>query len=496
MLKSHRDIFLRAVLIGAALLCVRLISSDFAPGTKTTEQPYLLFMGTLVFAGMVWFSFLPLIKKMPAEAITGRLILIIFTVGLAARALFFGSTPIYEDDWNRYLWDGYVAANHENPYIYSPENIRLAGRESSAADAQDIPDSLKKLVELSTQNGDFVQRINSPQYTTIYPPIAVAVFTLSAYIGPLNLDVLRIFFWLSEALTLFLMMKALTAYGRSPLWMTLYALNPLIIYAAMNAAHMDVLLLPALLGVMLLIKTRPFISAALLALAAAIKIWPLLLAPIYYRHWLKQPLVYVGAAALTGILSLILLWPLLSALGEASGTSAYAATWQRSTYLYPLIDEFIGKLTGYWSTPARLLIAAICIGLSLWLGFRPVIHQWRREKLIDNMPLHLLLVTFVFYLLSPTGFPWYVIWLFAFIPFAPRDSVAMLTVLLPIYYVRYALGEQNIYSVYTDWLVPLQFSIPLGLFLLELSRGEWRADYRYAPPAFAKAPPESHSHAL
>ena len=405
----------------------------------------------------------------------GQLLLIIFTLGLAARALFFGSTPIYEDDWNRYLWDGFVAAHHENPYKHSPENIYLLGASAEQLPAQEIPESLHKLSRLSEENGDFVRRINSPQYTTIYPPAAVAVFTAAAYIGPLNLDVLRIFFWLSEALTLFLMMKALTVYGRSPLWMTLYALNPLIIYAGMNAAHMDILLLPALLGALIAIKTRPFVSAVLLSIAAAIKIWPLLLAPIYYRHWLKRPAIYVGAALMIALLSLLFLWPLLAALGEESGTSAYAATWQRSTYLYPLIDEFIGKLTGYWSTPARLLIAASCIGLSLWLGFKPLHGQWSREKLIDSLPLHLLLVTFIFFLLSPTGFPWYLIWLFAFLPFAPRYSAAMLTVLLPIYYVRYALGELNIYAVYTDWLVPLQFSIPLGLLLLELTRGDWRA---------------------
>lgn len=481
MLKSHRDIYVRAALIGAALLCVRLISGDFGPGSHTANQPYLLFVGALIFAGAVWFSFLPLIKKMQTKAVNGRLLLIIFTLGLAARALFFGSTPIYEDDWNRYLWDGYVAAQNENPYIHSPENIRLAGAASAQSLSQDIPESLQKLSRLSQQNGDFARRINSPQYTTIYPPVAVAVFTAAAYIGPLNLDVLRIVFWLCEALTLFLMMKALTAYGRSPLWMTLYALNPLIIYAGMNAAHMDVLLLPALLGALITIKSRPFISAVLLSLAAAIKIWPLLLAPLYYRHWIRRPAIYIGAALMIAALSLLLLWPLLSALGEASGTSAYAATWQRSTYLYPLIDEFIGKLTGYWSAPARLLIAAICIGLSLWLGFKPVINQWSRDKLIDNLPRHLLLVTLVFFLLSPTGFPWYLIWLFAFLPFAPRYSAAMLTVLLPIYYVRYALGEQNIYAVYTDWLVPLQFAIPLGLLLLELTRGEWRAGFAFAP---------------
>jgi len=96
---------------------------------------------------------------------------------------------------------------------------------------------------------------------------------------------------------------------------------------------------------------------------------------------------------------------------------------------------------------------------------------------MEALPKHLLLLTFIFFLLSPTGFPWYLIWLFAFFPFAPRYSVAVLTVMLPIYYLRYAIGEQNNYILFTDWLVPLQFGVPIGLLLLELSRGCWKESY-------------------
>ena len=469
MINIDRAIYLRAALVGAALLCVRLISTDFARGTTTEQHPYLIFVGALMLGGCIWASLIPLIKLTVLPNATGRLILIIFAIGLGFRALFFGSTPIYEDDWNRYLWDGYTAVQGINPYFYSPEQIQYAPAGSD--------DDLSKLSQLSANNGNFVTRINSPEYTTIYPPLAIAVFALASVIDPLNLDVLRVLFWLSEALTMFLMVKALSVFGRSPLWMVLYALNPLIIYAGINAAHMDVLLLPFLLACLILIKTRPCWASVALSCAAAVKIWPLLLAPVLFRSWLTRPKTYIASAIFTAGLSLALLIPLLLALGGASGTTAYAASWQRNTYLFPLIDQAIGLTTGRWSTSARIVIALLCIGLSLWLGLKPLLNRHHPPALLNALPQHLLLLTLVFFLLSPTGFPWYLIWLFAFFPFAPHYSVAALTVMLPIYYLRYAIGEQYNYILFTDWLIPLQFGVPIGLLLLELSRGYWKDSY-------------------
>lgn len=469
MLSLNKSIYMRAALIGAALLYVRFISPEFARGTSATDHPYIGFVFALMIAGGIWISFIPLLKRRLVRAAPRRLLLIIFALALTFRALFFGSTPIYEDDWNRYLWDGYVTTQSINPYIYSPDDVLAASPEGA--------EDLARLSRLSRNNGDYAALVNSGEFTTIYPPAAMAVFTLAALIDPLNLDVLRVLLWLSEALTLFLMVKALTIFGRSPIWMALYAFNPLVIYAGMNAAHMDVLLLPLLLTCLITIKARPYLAAIALSFAAAVKIWPLLLAPILFRSWLRHPRTYISAAALVAALSFLLLLPLLLALGEASGTTAYASSWQRSTYLFPLIDQAIGLMTGHWSTAARLLIAAACIGLSLWLGFKPVLGGKSKAELLRGLPVHLLLLTFVFFTLSPTGFPWYLIWLLAFFPFAPYYSVAAFTVLLPLYYVRYVLGTKGIYLIYTDWLVPLQFGVPIGLFMLELTRGHWKDTY-------------------
>lgn len=479
--------FLSAVPIGTALFCLRLISPEFVRGTAATEHPVAVLLAAMLIAGVVWLALIPLIKKITASPSDKIYIprLLGFTVicGLAFRAMFFGSTPIYEDDWNRYLWDGAAVVQGINPYLYSPQQViqtpfyptqeEFLKAQPSKKYASQAEADLAALSQFSANNNFFVVRINSPAVTTIYPPVAMSVFAAAARIDFLNLDVLRVFFWLTEALTLFLMIKALDLYGRSPLWSALYALNPLIIYSGMNAAHMDVILLPFLLLVLLWVKRRPVLAAMALSGAAAVKLWPLLLAPIIFRSYIRQPVKLIGLALLTAGLSAALLAPMLLAIDGSSGTGAYAATWQRNTYLFPLIDEAIGRMSGFWGTPARLFIAAFCAGLSLWLAFMPIFKNKSETQLYESLPLHLLLLTFVFFLLSPTGFPWYIIWLFAFFPFVPRYSVGLLTVLLAIYYGRYYLGETNNYGLFTDWLIPFQFGLPLLLFLLELTRGHW-----------------------
>ena len=72
--------------------------------------------------------------------------------------MFVGSTPIYEDDWNRYLWDGAVTVEGYNPYEYAPEVTFVVGPEA--------PQDVKDLQALSGANGGITGRINNPHLTT------------------------------------------------------------------------------------------------------------------------------------------------------------------------------------------------------------------------------------------------------------------------------------------------------------------------------------------
>jgi len=208
---TKNRIFILTAIIGVALIYIRVLAGDFVLGTTTVEHPYIQFSAALIFAGLIALLMIPVLKS---SALTKRNLFLLMGVGLLYRALFMGSVPIYEDDWNRYLWDGLVTVEGSNPYDYSPVEI-IEGAQSDNPEVQD----LHRLSNRDLYEGrNITRRINHPRLRTIYPPVAQAVFTIAAYIGPLNLDVLRSVYLLVECLTFFLLIKTLQAYGRDAKW--------------------------------------------------------------------------------------------------------------------------------------------------------------------------------------------------------------------------------------------------------------------------------------
>lgn len=504
-----------AALIGVALFYIRHLSFSFPLGTTTSDHPYIAFTATLMIANLIWAGLIYVVKKWvrseppsdralplgnthatsPLSAQSAqwrpqlwkpRLRLWLWGLlgfSLALRAMFLGSVPIYEDDWNRYLWDGASIVQGVNPYKYSPDEIlaQVADEQIIEEQKRISPEESEKLLALSDDGYAILNRINNSRLTTIYPPSAQVGFAVAAFIKPLDIDGLRLVFLAIEVLTLFLMIKALSLYGRSPLWVLIYAFNPLLIYSAFNVVHMDIMLPPFIMAALILVKRNPLWAALAIAGAAAVKVWPLILAPIFYRNWTHRPRIYIAAAALVSVTSLILFWPMLTQIRPDSGLSAYSQNWQRSSFLFPAILTMIESRFENAGQSLRLAVAAVLTAMSLILGFGHMLKRAQSRNLApknnaagprhfpdtDTIPRALMVLTLALLFLSPTGYPWYVIWVIMFIPFVPFYGAAMLCVLVPLYYVRFALGEQGRYEVYQAWLVPLQFGIPILILLFE-----------------------------
>jgi len=450
--------FCSAILIGIALLFVRVISHQFAVETSLSDHPYIGFVALLIVAGLVWTGFIWLIPRLAQHKNARRFFWLTVVLGFSLRALFLGSTPIYENDWNRYLWDGAALTQGINPYSYTPQEI--------LEPALDANPSVHTLNQFSSANDDFADRINYGHLTTIYPPIAQAVFGLAALIKPLNLDVLRLIFIVIDGFSIWLMVKTLALYGRAPLWAVLYILNPLVIYAGFNAVHMEIILMPFLLLSLLLVKSRPHWAAVALACAAAVKLWPLLLAPVLFRAHRKNFGTYIRCALIVAGVFLLLTAPMLLALGGNSGLSAYAQSWQRNSFMFPLLTSGLDMLPQIIAFEpdmlARILIAVILTGLSLWLGFA--------RTHLASRPASMMALILALFLLSPTGYPWYALWFLVYLPFAPSYGAALLSVTVALYYTRYALSAQDLHTVYEYILLPIQFAFPAVVIIAEYYR--------------------------
>jgi len=436
--------------LGSCLIFIRFISDEFVLGTNTFTHPYILFIALLIGAGLVWLALIPLLKRCKFY---GRGILWSTLVsGLLFRAIFWDSTPIYENDWSRYLWDGLVVSEGYNPYKYPPEAAYEITPEMSG--------ELQALADLSEQHMGLAANVNYSDLTTIYPPVTMGVFYIAAKIAPADLNGLRGIYLLFDLAGFWLLVRALKIFGRDPNWAALYWLNPMLIYCVYNAGHMDVILVPVLLGAMFLVKTRPLFSSAVLGIAAAIKFWPLLLGPVLLRQHKGKPFVFVMAGFIAGLVALLLTMPMLLQLGENSGFVAYATQWERSSFLFGYLEAALGLLAGNTAGHARISVAVILTGYSIWLTFK-------QSPKSEHLPRALMALTIALYVLSPTGYPWYVIWFLPFLPFFPVYGAALLTVTTSLYYVRFALEERGVYDFYSNIFVPIQFGLPLLILVGE-----------------------------
>jgi len=450
-----------ASIVAGALLFIRLISPEFAAGTPTEDHPVILLCSALLIGGAAWFG---LVLALRRTNTTGRMLLpFCLFVGIALRAAFFGSTPIYENDYKRYLWDGAVTAAGENPYRYSPQDIFEAGKPGARSE----PD-LARLAMKSNAADDIARDINSSTLTTIYPPAAQAAFAAAHVIAPYKPWGLKLVFLLVEIAALCAMLFGLRARNLSLTWSAAYWLNPIIIFTTYNGTHMDVLLVAPLIAALLHVGRRPMLAAIFLSLAASVKIWPLLVAPVLFRGWRHRPVIYISVAALIAMLTAMSLAPMILSLEPNSGLAAYSANWTNSSLLFPGLRDLFGIGSENSDRLARYAIAIGLTGFSIWLGF----FKPQNESLI---PAHLMLLVGVFVLLSPTGYPWYFIWFLMFLPFAMTHwsarGLSLLTIGSAVYFSRFQIGDAGHYHIYAKVLLPIEFGIPL----LVLAWDGWKA---------------------
>lgn len=334
--------------------------------------------------------------------------------------------PLLEDDYYRYLWDGYRFASDGTPYGSPPE---------AWFQNDGVPATFRSILS----------RINHPDLPSIYAPTFQYLFLLAHRMAPGQIWPLQL---LLSAIDLLLAAGLCALAG--PRRALLYAWNPLAIKEIAFTAHPDGLIPALLIGAWWLGRRRAGMGAGLLlaaALAAKASAW--LFAP-----FLLPGLGWAGMAACAGgyLLLYVLFW--LRGATDAAGLQAFAQDFEFNSALY--------ALAGAWLPPEG---AKILLGLALLGGAAGYLFAyWRRGGGAlprgDWLFGGLLLV-------SPVVNPWYLLWLLPFAVVYPGLSawVASAAVLL-----SYATGlnlEDATLAPYghPPWVRPVEFGL-IGLALI------------------------------
>ena len=431
-----------------------LISKGVSSRPPFNGQTVILLTSMLVISGVFY---LVQIHRISRNRYGPNGIVWIICTGIILRILVFFSNPMVEDDFYRYMWDGAVTSGGFNPYKYSPEEILMK--------APGVPG---KLMVLAEESNGIIERINHPHLRTIYPPVAQTAFALASIIRPWSILSWRAVLLIFDFLTLVLLLKTLKRIELHPNLLAIFWLNPLLITVTYNSCHMDLLMFPFLLiSILLALQQQHAKSAVFLLLAAGVKLWPVILLPLIIQQSAvigrKETFKTLCVCALFFFLVFIASG-FLSGPGDTSSLGAYSQSWENNSSLFRLILgstqwilPFMDIHPGHGQLLSRIIAGILVIGWTFYVVLKKTTGDY------DLYRKTLAIVAAVF-LLSPTQFPWYYIWLLPFLVIRPSFSLLCLTVLMPLYYLQYFLEAGGRLDIFSDVIVWVEF-VPIWLLL-------------------------------
>ena len=451
-------IYIFGLLLLVASSVLLLLSYRFDTDVEQMEMPVLLFVTILFLSSVVYL----LSINFRFSVSNGRKALFyIFIIGLLVRVATLFSVPILEDDYFRYMWDGAVTANGINPYRYSPEQVLSGSTQNS------------KLEGLAEKSGSIITNINHRHLSTIYPPVSQLFFAVSYKFAPFDFYFWRVFLLLFDLITFFLIVTILRDLKLSSLNVLIYWWNPLLVNVIFNSGHFEALIFPFMLVALILAQKRKAVSSMItLAISIGIKLWPVFLFPILVKSFCKKTVdifkpVLVFLVLIPAIFSLLI----LVKFDNLSGFIAYSSSWENNSsffrlclFLFEYILSLVKNAPDHSQIYARIFILMILVS---WVFFQVVKYDLSKLDLFKRA----LFIVAALFLVSPTQFPWYYIWLLPLLAIVPKFSLILLTAQLSFYYLRFYLEPRGLIDVFNNVIVWVEF-VPVWVLLIIESRKE------------------------
>jgi hypothetical protein len=348
-----------------------------------------------------------------AGARRSTLLLVVVFAALFRLSVLF-APPFLSDDIYRYVWDGRVQAAGINPYRHIP-----------AADA------LRFL-----RDTEIYPNINRRDYApTIYPPLAQMVFFLTTRVSE-GIGWMKAVMVLFEAAALYALVALLASFKLPRQRVLLAAWHPLAVWEIAGSGHLDALVICFIaLALLARRRERDGLTGALLAAAALVKLFPLVLLPAFYRRrdW-RLPLAF-GATLAAGYL------PYLSVgarrvLGFLPGYASEEGLQSGARFfLLQLAQALFGE-----SRVAGTVYVAFAV---LFMGALAAWCLLKRESGERDYVVRAALLATAFTVLLSPHYTWYFAWLVAFLCFVQVKAVAPLLCLTTAAFMLYGtwLGD-------------------------------------------------------
>ena len=367
---------MRTVLVplGVALAATMAVVARFDARRDTEIVLALAAAASIIYLIAIW-----LVSRGRVPGRTG--LWVCLALAVLCRVPLLQVEPTLSDDIYRYVWDGRIQAFGVNPYQAVPADPAL--------------DAL---------HTDLTRKMNHPALPTMYPPFAQWVFRGIAAIDQ-SVIAFKLTFVVLDLAIVVLLLRWLAAAGRSSWLVLAYAWNPLVILEVAGSGHLDVVGALLLTVSFLALSNRiGWLAAIAFVAAVELKFVPIVLAPLFWRR------IRVRDAAIAVGFGLLLALPFAGGtlIAPIGALPSYLAKWRFNGPAYAMVESVFRT---------RALVALpVVAGLAVAAWFRR-----RRGELSPSAwawPMGGAL------LLSPTVYPWYLLWICPFL--AVRATLPLL----------------------------------------------------------------------
>ena len=447
------------IVVVAFAIVLTWLSRQFGYDADVFDMPVVTLVILLCVAGAAFCAAVPALVAKSSQLPPSKIrivVAIVLIFGLAARLTLLASEPALEDDYQRYLWDGALTAHGISPYGVVPADV-LAGRASAS------------ITQLSRSAGPVLERINHPDVSTIYPPVAQAAFALAHVIRPFSLNAWRALLIVCDIATFFLLLAGLDRLSRSRLWVALYWWNPVVLKELFNSSHLEPLIFPCLLGALLLSHSRrPAWAVSALGVATGVKLWPVLLLPLIIRPLLAQPRQLVLSLTIFGALLVLAIAPMVAGgLDDHAGLVAYTSSWRVNAPVFGLLDTAVQSAAQFLDFTnevvvarlSRLLAAGCVLTIALMLS-------WRAAGSFDDLVRRALSAVLALIVFAPAVYPWYTLWLVPLVVLRPEPGLIAVTATIPLFYLYFHFAARESLDVFRNVIVWLIWLPPLAIAFL------------------------------
>lgn len=360
------------------------------------------------------------IKALPFAEIT-RASWLILAVGIIVRFVLFGVEPYTSNDVDRYLFDGRIALAGLDPYQISHDDAALV--------------ELREVWQPPAEHA---------AYPTLYPPLALALFSFAASVGVEHAQWLwQLMLTCASIASLWLMFLLLKDHNKL-VHLPLVALSPIVIIETGAALHVDAFSTLAIVASLYCWQRKKLaLTGICIGLGVLTKILPLvLLMPLVLANFSFRRAITLVASA---IITISLGYAITLALGlyPVGSIGVFFEKWRFAAPFFSLLtplgtQAFIAVLSG---------VTLSLIAIVGYLASRQQAGTYHAQattsntqtgndqtRLSNDLVSACQLALFIPLFISPVLFPWYLMPLAVLVALKPNLALMLVLGVMPFTY--------------------------------------------------------------